>query len=52
MGDEIDGIKWIKQWQGIVEEYYDTPEEAKKMADKIGVFANVSTDIEEVETSF
>lgn len=55
MGDEMDGqneIEWKTRYQVIVDEYYDSPEEAQDIADKIGIFANVATDVEEVELSY
>ena len=55
MENEMDGtneVIWTKRYQVIVDECYDTPEEADAMADKIGVLANVSTDFEEVKTTF
>jgi len=55
MGDEIDGQNetvWTKRYQVIVDEYYDTAEEAQEMADRINERFDVATDFEEIETSF
>ena len=55
MSDEIDGTnetEWHTRYQVIVDEYYDTPEEADAMADKICDCTGVSTEVEEIETSY
>lgn len=55
MSDEVDGtneIEWHTRYQVIVDEYYETAEEAERMADKISDLVNVATDYEEVETTF
>ncbi|MCK4668215.1 hypothetical protein KAU33_15800 [Candidatus Dependentiae bacterium] len=52
MAEEIDKIEWKTRYQIIVDEYYDTPEEAQIAADKICDCADVSTFIEEIETSY
>jgi len=55
MSEEIDGqneIEWKTRFQVIIDEYYDTPEEAQEIADKICDHVNVATFIEEIETSY
>ena len=55
MSDEVDGTnetKWYTRYQVIVDEYYDTPEEAQDIADKISDCTGAATFIEEIETSY
>ena len=52
MSDEIDETNWKTRFQVIVDEYYDTPEEAQTAADKICDCTGVCTFIEEIETLY